>query len=284
LVSLAYMPPSGQAGHMLARLRAARPLVQCATNYVSMDLVANVLLALGAAPVMASAPEEADDFAARANAAVCNIGTLSADRVANLEATADAAQRHGKPWALDPVGVGASQFRDATAVRLLTRAPVAIRGNPSEIIALARAAGVGTEDGAPRGIDATHAPAAATKAAIALATRQRCVVIASGQVDEITDGRRIARLANGAPMMARVTAMGCALSATVAAFLSLGEDPLAACAAALATFGVAGEIAAADGDRAVGPGAFRARFIDAIFALTPEDLDRRARFLGANEG
>ena len=282
-MSLAYMPPSGQAGHMLARLRAARPLVQCATNFVSMDLVANVLLALGAAPVMASAPEEADDFAARANAAVCNIGTLSADRVASLEAMADAAQRRGKPWVLDPVGVGAARFRDETAVRLLTRAPAAIRGNPSEIIALARAAGVGTEGGAPRGIDSTQAPSAATNASAALAARQRCVVIASGPVDEVTDGRRIARIANGAPMMARVTAMGCALGATVAAFLGLDEDPLAACAVALAAFGVAGEIAAMDGDKSVGPGAFRARFVDAIFALTPEDLDRRARFLAANE-
>jgi len=80
-----------------------------------------------------------------------------------------------------------------------------------------------------------------------------------------------------------VTAMGCALGATVAAFLSLDEDPLAACAVALAAFGVAGEIAAMDGDKSVGPGAFRARFVDAIFALTPEDLDRRARFLAANE-
>jgi hydroxyethylthiazole kinase len=278
------MPPGGQAGQMLARLRAARPLVQCATNYVSMDLVANVLLALGAAPVMASAPEEAAEFAARANAAVCNIGTLSRERVASLEATAEGARLAGKPWVLDPVGVGAARFRDETAVGLLARTPAAIRGNASEIIALARATGVGAEGGAPRGIDSIHAPAAATKAAAALATRQRCVVIASGAVDEITDGRCVARVANGAPMMARVTAMGCALSATVAAFLSLDGDPIAACAAALATFGVAGELAATDGDKAVGPGAFRVRFVDAIFALTSDDLDRRARFLASGEG
>ena len=283
-MTVAFVPPAGQAGHMLARLRAARPLVQCATNHVSMDLVANVLLALGAAPVMASAPEEAAEFSARANAAVCNIGTLSRDRVASLEATAEAARLGGKPWVLDPVGVGAARVRDETALGLLRRSPTAIRGNPSEIIALARAAGVGTEGGAPRGIDTAHAPAAATNASAALASRHRCVAIASGPVDEITDGRRIARVANGAPMMARVTAMGCALSATVAAFLSLDDDPLAASAVALAMFGVAGEIAAMDGGAPVGPGAFRVRFIDAIHALTPEELDRRARFLAAGEG
>jgi hydroxyethylthiazole kinase len=259
------------ARELLASVRAKRPLIQCVTNFVSMDLVANALHALGASPAMASAPEEANEFAAIANAIVCNIGTLSRDRVECLEAVAGAARAHGKPWVLDPVGVGATRFRGETAQALLRHRPTVIRGNASEIMALARLFGivVGDENAKPRGVDAVHASEAAEPAALALARMFSCVIIVSGRVDLVTNGALVARVNNGAPVMTRVTAMGCALSGATGAFLAVTGNPFEASVAAVAVFGVAGELAAVSG---AGPGTFRVNFLDRLHDLSPDAL------------
>ncbi len=262
------------SGALLATLRDRRPIVQCVTNFVSMDLVANALHALGASPAMSSAPEEADEFAARAHGVVCNMGTLSRDRVESLQAVAAAAGRHRKPWVLDPVGVGATRFRGETAAGLLRLRPAAIRGNASEVMALARLSGVSAEAAEPRGVDAAHDPEAARNPAMALARAYACIVLTTGTVDLVTDGTRVVGIANGAPVMARVTAMGCALSGAVGAFLAITNDPFAACVAASAVFGVAGELAASPGG---GPGTFRVNFLDRLFDLTTQTLVGHAK-------
>ena len=267
----------GTTSDLLVALRDKRPLVQCVTNFVSMDLVANALHALGASPAMSSAPEEADDFAKLAGAMVCNIGTLSRDRVDSLQAVAAAASRHGKPWVLDPVGVGATAFRNDTALGLLGHKPVAIRGNASEIMALARLTGIDVNPAAPRGVDAAHDVKHARSAATILARDQTCVVIVTGRADLVTDGARSVSIANGSPMMGRVTAMGCALSGAVGAFLAVREDSFAACVAAAGVFAVAGELAARPGE---GPGTFRARFLDNLYLLTPGQIENSLRLEG----
>ena len=253
------------AGAGLARLRELRPLTQCVTNFVSMDLAANALHALGASPAMASAPEEAADFARIAQALVCNIGTPSIERAMSLEAAALAFHEAGKPWVLDPVAVGATPFRAEIAMRLLDHKPTAIRGNAAEIIALARLAGAG-DDFDP-----------ALPAAIGLARAAACIVAATGPVDLVTDGTRVVQIHNGSPLMTRVTAIGCALGAATAAFLACAEDPFEMCMAAVAAFGVAGELAEQSGPAPMGPGSFRVHFIDRLFDLTPETLERTAR-------
>lgn len=259
-----------EAGSLLSALQAARPLVQCVTNFVSMDLTANALLALGATPAMAAAPEEADEFAAHAGAIVCNIGTLSRDRIESLETAAAAARARGKPWVLDPVGVGATRFRAEAARALLNRKPALIRGNASEIMALSGIAGAGDLAGAQRGIDTADGSERAIGPAVALARALSCVVAATGPVDFVTDGQAVVRISAGSPMMARVTAMGCALSAAAGAFLAVARDPLPACVAAVGLFGLAGERAAID---AAGPASFRLDFIDRLYGLTPDDLE-----------
>ncbi len=135
---------AAEAARRLAALRAQRPLVQAITNYVSMDVAANALLAIGASPAMIHAPEEAEDFGAIANALVVNIGTLSTDWVVGMEAAAQVAAKNGRPWVLDPVGVGATRFRDETTRRLLALKPTIVRGNASEIMACARSSGCTT--------------------------------------------------------------------------------------------------------------------------------------------
>ncbi|WP_205856701.1 hydroxyethylthiazole kinase [Phytoactinopolyspora endophytica] len=239
-------------------MRQQGPLVQNITNYVAMDLSANVLLAAGASPAMVHAREEAAEFARIAGAVVVNIGTLSPSWVESMLDVARVAGERGLPWVLDPVAVGATSYRTKVAAELLTLAPTIVRGNASEILALAGAAGRG------KGVDTTDTSSDAVEAAADLARQTGGVVAVTGEVDIVTDGARSAHIAGGDPMMAKVTAMGCAASSVVAAFAAVVDDPLVATSAALAVFGLAGQRAAAD---APGPGTLRWRMLDELYAL-----------------
>ncbi|QFU00236.1 Hydroxyethylthiazole kinase [Halomonas sp. THAF5a] len=252
----------------LDRVRETRPLVHNITNHVAMNSMANVLLALGASPAMVHAREEAAEFTALAGALTINIGTLSPHWVDAMEAAALAAGETGRPWVLDPVAVGATRYRRETGERLLALSPDVIRGNASEIIALAGGAGGG------RGVDSTDPAEAALAAARRLAERTGGVVAVTGEVDLVTDGRRLARVRGGHPLMPRVTTLGCALTGVVAAFLAGADDHFAATTAALAGYAVAGELA---GETARGPGSFAVAFLDALYHLDHEALAERAR-------
>ena len=144
------MSHASDAWASLAAVRRGAPLVHSITNYVSMDITANALLALGASPAMVHAVEEVEDFVSIASALVVNIGTLSPAWVAAMERAADRARERGKPWVLDPVGAGATPYRTGVARGLARRGPTVIRGNASEILAL----GGGVEG--TRGVDSAH--------------------------------------------------------------------------------------------------------------------------------
>ncbi|MDF2232917.1 hydroxyethylthiazole kinase [Albimonas sp. CAU 1670] len=265
-------PSDLRPGARLAAMRAGAPLVHNITNYVAMNVMANVLLAAGASPAMVHAQEEAPGFAAIASALSVNIGTLSPAWAEAMEASAAAAVAAGKPWVLDPVAVFASPWRTEVCARLVALKPTAIRGNASEILALSGGTAAGS------GVDAGDEVASAEAGARALARSSGAVVAVTGPVDLVTDGERTLRVANGHPLMPKVTALGCSLTGVVAAFLASGDDPLADVAAALAYYGLAGEIAA---EGARGPGSFAVAFVDALHAITPGDLDARARIEAA---
>ena len=265
-----------RAGVLLDALRATRPLVQNITNFVSMDAAANALLALGASPAMVHSAMESGDFAKLADSLVINIGTLSQSFMEGGEAAATVAHMLGRPWVLDPVGVGASRFRNQAVLRLLRHRPSVIRGNPSEILSVAKVAGLHAEDAAPRGVDSAHTTDEALATAQHLARHCFCTVAATGPVDLITDGKRVVRLANGHVLMTRVTALGCALSAVVAAFCAVEADVFEATVSALAVYGVAGEMAAELASR---PGSYRVAFMDMLDAITPADVAARLKVL-----
>ena len=265
---------AAEAARLLDGVRASRPLVQVITNLVSMDIAANVLLAAGAAPAMVHAPQESPEFIRKVAALVINTGTLTQAGAEAMEVATIAARTHGVPWVLDPVGVGGTKFRDETILRLLRHRPAIIRGNSSEIIALARIAGLTQEAGGPRGMDNVHSADEAEASARKLARHCLCTVAATGAIDLITDGQRLVRLANGSPLMERVTALGCALSAYSGAFLGLGADPFSASCSALSAYAIAGDMAA---EGAKGPASFRTAFIDILFTLSGEDIVQRLR-------
>ncbi|HRU04460.1 MAG TPA: hydroxyethylthiazole kinase [Candidatus Brocadiia bacterium] len=263
------MPNAETLCRDLARIRAVAPLVHNITNFVVMNSTANALLALGASPVMAHAAEEVDEMTGIAKAVVINIGTLSAPWIEAMRMAVRSAAALGKPWVLDPVGAGASRVRTETSLALTRVAPPAvIRGNASEILAL-RGGEAGT-----KGVASIHASEAALGAAKALASAIGCVVSVSGEVDLITDGNALIRVANGHPLMPRVTGLGCAATAITGAFAAINPDPLEAAAHAMSIMGMAGEMAM---EKAAGPGTLQLHFLDALYAISEADIARRLR-------
>lgn len=255
-------------GSLLDDVRAAAPLVHNITNFVAMNPMANTLLALGASPAMVHAQDEVVEFCALAQALTINIGTADGAWASAMLAAATAMRAGGRPWVLDPVGVAATGFRQALCGRLLALAPTVVRGNASEILALAGAGG------RARGVDSGDPVTHAASAARQLAMRTGGVVVATGATDYVTDGTRGLYIDNGHPWMPKVTALGCSLTGVVAAFVAVHASALEATAAALAYYGLAGEIGAA---HAHGPGSFQVAFVDALHAISAPQLDACAR-------
>ena len=240
---------------ILDRIRLKRPRVHCLTNAVAQSFTANVLLAAGAVPSMTIAPKEIAGFVARADALLVNLGTFDAERRKAAVTAIAAARKAGIPWVLDPVFIDRSKPRAAFAKTLVAKKPTVVRLNLAEFRALA---------GTPSD----------TRALARYAKSKRSVIGLTGESDFVHDGERLATIANGHPLMARVTAMGCAGAALVAACLAVERDPWRATTAALIAFGVAGEIAAA---RARGPGSLATEIVDAIYALDRATLMQKAR-------
>ncbi|MGP3592507.1 hydroxyethylthiazole kinase [Vagococcus sp. WN89Y] len=252
-----------QTAHALQQFRHASPLVHCMTNDVVQTFTANVLLALGASPAMVIERDEAVQFSAIANALLINVGTLTHERAGAMRAAIESASRARKPWVLDPVAVGALTFRTEFCLQLLSLSPAAIRGNASEIMALAGMQGRG------RGVDSTDAASAALPGAQQLARQTGAVVAVTGEVDYVTDGTRTLMVTGGDVLMTRVVGTGCALSAVVAACCALPGDRLVNVAAGCAFMAKAGTHALT---RSHGPGSFEPALLDALYALNEEAL------------
>lgn len=240
---------------LLGALRTRPIRVHAITNAAAQVFTANLLLAAGAIPSLTYARDEVEAFTARADALLVNLGTLDAERRAGILTAIETAHASNKPFILDPVFVDRSPPRLAWARTLLVERPAILRCNGAEFEALS---------GSGVGEDALRASA----------REWGCVVALTGETDIVTDGQRVARIANGHPLMTRITAMGCAGTALVAAFAALEEDAFAAAAAALVCLGVAGEVAAA---KASGPGTFQPAFLDALYSLDADTLRAKAR-------
>lgn len=245
----------------VAAIRGQAPLVHNITNFVVMNNTANALLALGASPVMAHAEEEVADMVRLAGALVVNVGTLSPEWVLGMERAMCAARAEGVPIVYDPVGAGATPYRNEVNKRLLmAAAPTIIRGNGSEIMAVAAGFGLGAGV-RTKGVDSTAVSDAAVNAAGALSEYLKAVVVVSGQTDYIVNGNEVLENHHGTPMMARVTGMGCTASAVCGAFAAVNGEPADAALNAMTLMGLCGERAVAE---AKGPGSFQVAFLDAL--------------------
>lgn len=243
----------------LEKVRTASPLVHNITNFVVMNNTANALLAIGASPVMAHAPEEVEEMVGIASSLVINIGTLSREWIEAMKIAMQAAVQKGIPIIFDPVGSGATTYRTKTCRELLGLSlPTVIRGNASEIMSLVDTS-IQT-----KGVDSNMAVNMAEQVAIGLASHYDCIVVVSGQVDLITDGQQKIYVANGHAMMAKVTGLGCTATALIGAFAAINSDYFSAAAHAMAIMGISGEIAA---EQALGPASLQLNLIDTLYNI-----------------
>ena len=258
----------------IATVRQNKPLVHCITNLVVTNFTANVLLACGAAPVMAHAHEEVQDMAGIAQGLLLNIGTLDPYWVQSMKLAFAAAQKRGIPVVIDPVGAGATSYRNQALEELLQQGmPAVVRGNASEVMSMAHVAITS------RGVESSANVNDALGAAQALAARTQGTVCVSGEVDHILhiDGRH-ASLQNGHEWFTRITGVGCALTALIAAVCSVQPDHWRATITGMAWMGIAGEIAF-DKTQHAGIGSMAVALLDAVQQLREEDVAARLRIV-----
>jgi len=254
----------------LRLMRERKPLVHNITNYVVMNETANVILCLGALPIMSHAAEEVEEMVGIASALVLNIGTLSPEWIDAMVLAGRRANEKGIPVVLDPVGAGATRLRTESSKRLLGEVRVSIvRGNAGEVAALA---GIASE---VRGVESISAAERPEDTARRFASDYGCTAAVTGAVDVVCDGTKLARVSNGHPLLGKVVGTGCMATVMAASFTAVQPDPFTAAIGGLTAFGIAGEMAAsASGDR---PGTFHTELYNALYALTPEDIRSRGR-------
>jgi hydroxyethylthiazole kinase len=252
----------------LDRIKQRAPLIHNITNFVVMNSSANILLAIGASPVMAHCRAEVEEMTALAGALVLNIGTLQEDWLESMICAGKAANAKGIPVIVDPVGAGATRLRTEAVKQIMRACSVTVlRGNASEVLSLADVA-VRT-----KGVDSSLGMSAEiVQAAKEMALAEKCIIAISGEEDCITDGCSVFRVGNGQPLMTKVTGIGCGLTAVTAAFCAVaGADFARATAAAFAFYGLCGDLAIKTSDK---PGSFYVAFLDRLYTTGKEEIKK----------
>ena len=261
-----------KAGNLLTEIRTNVPLVWNISNFVSMDIAANLLLSIGASPAMAHAIEEANSFSnlckAINGALTINIGTFDMHWQNCALKVATEAKSKKIPWVLDPVGAGASEFRNRNAQELLSLKPTVLKGNGSEIISISGQKNSG------KGVDSTSTSNEALDAAIAIAKTNEIIVAVTGKVDYVTDGSIVYGIHGGNEMMTKITATGCALTCLVGAGLTSKQDHLLSTANILGIYSLASDKAC---KVVKGPGSLRTELIDVMYNLAPEEVEKNIK-------
>ena len=253
---------------ILLDVREHQPLIHCITNPISINQCANAILAVGGRPIMAEHPMEVAEITCTAKALMLNLGNITDARMESIRIGAKTATENGIPILLDAVGVACSQLRRAYIHELLSKVtPTVIKGNYSEIHALYqdsyRSSGVDAED-----LDIS----AVSNAAVALARERNTIILASGKVDIVTDGKQMIHIHNGTPQLSTITGTGCMLGALCATYLS-AIPQLDAAITAGAVLGLSGEMARTDR----GSGTFFVNLMDALSTLTAENISKNIK-------
>ena len=252
------------------------PLVHNITNYVTVNDVANILLACGGSPIMSDEPEDVEDITSVCGGLNINIGTLHQSSIEGMLLAGKKANELGHPVLLDPVGAGASRLRTDTALRIMKEIKLTvIRGNISEIKTLAYGSGT------TKGVDADVADAVTEETlndAIAFvknfARKTSCIIAVTGAIDLVSDGEICYVIRNGRPEMGKITGTGCQLSGMMTAYVTANQEkPLEAAASAVCIMGLAGEIGWSRMQEGDGNATYRNRIIDAVYQMTGEDLE-----------
>lgn len=268
-------------GKCLDNVRKNVPLVHNITNYVTVNDVANILLACGGSPIMSDEPEDVEDITSICGGLNINIGTLNKSSIEGMYRAGKKAAELGHVILLDPVGAGASKLRTDTAVGLMDAVKfTVIRGNISEIKTLALGSGT------TKGVDADVADAvteetlgSAVNFVRSLAEKTGSIIAVTGAIDLVANAEKCFVIRNGRPEMGRITGTGCQLSGMMTAFLVANPDnQLEAAAAAVCAMGLAGEIGWGNMQEGDGNSTYRNRIIDAVYNMDGSMLDRGAKY------
>ena len=260
-------------------VREKNPMAPSITNTVTQDFVANAQLAVGGSAAMLYLADECEAIAKIAPAFYINMGTAMPFYAETLPRTAQALQENKKPWVLDPVGIGLSELRTKILKQFKDFKPSIVRGNASEIIALAKLWGLVEAGGQVRGVDSTEKVSAAKTAAIKLAKFTGGTVAVSGEEDLVTDGDKTILCAGGSELFTKVTGSGCALGGVMAIYLTV-TSPFIAALTATTMFNLAGTKAAAEYDT---PASFKINFLDNLYKLTANEVSDNFRVVGSME-
>lgn len=257
---------------ILSDIRRTRPLVHHLTNAVTINDCANMTLAVGASPVMATHRDEVTEIVRASKALVLNIGMISDAVEEAMEIAGIEAHNSGIPIVLDPVGAGATMHRREVALSLIHKThPTVIRGNLSEMRALLG------DVAYARGVDSDEADDDALSTAMRTARAFGCIVAMTGAKDIVTDGTRYYLISNGHSMLTRVTGTGCMTTSLIGACLATASDALEAAVAGVTTMGIAGEMAHKTLFGSAGVGAFHVKLFDAVFALSSIEINEYAK-------
>lgn len=265
----------------MTNVRSKRPLVHNITNYVTVNDVANILLACGGSPIMSDEPEDVEDITSICGGLTINIGTLNKRSIEGMFRAGKRANELGHVLLLDPVGAGAGSLRTETAVKLMEELRFdVIRGNISEIKTLALGSGT------TKGVDADVADAvteenldSAVEFAKSFAKKADCIVAITGAIDLVSDGDMCYVIRNGRPEMGCITGTGCQLSGMMTAFVTANpENKLMAAAAAVCAMGLAGEIGYGRMQKGDGNASYCIRIIDAVYNMNGDMLEKGAKY------
>lgn len=257
-----------EIGEILVALRKKQPLVHHITNYVTVNDCANMTLAIGGSPVMADDIGEVEEMVSYASSLVLNMGTLNARTITSMLVTGKKAKELGIPVVFDPVGVGATTLRTATAKKIIEEVgPDVIRGNMSEIKILA---GLGVEI---KGVDSIADEGDGVEVARVLSHRLGCVIVITGKQDIIASGDQICRIDNGHPRLSQVTGTGCMATSLIGSFCAATANYFLGAIGGIITMGLAGELAEASLQNMDGIGTFRVRLFDKVGGMTPAMLE-----------
>lgn len=258
----------------IQKARETAPLTPAITNTVTVNFVANAQLAVGGSAAMVYLPDEGEMMASLGGAVYINMGTLFPIYAETLPRTAEALKENGTPWVLDPVGIGIGSLRSQLLRSFAPFPPTIVRGNASEVIALAKLWKLVSESEGTgvRGVDATDAVKDAKKAAVAMAKFIGGAVAVSGEEDFVTDGKHGVTLSGGSPLMTKITGAGCSLGGVVAVYAAVATPFIAVLTGSM-MYNAAGNVAAGS---AKAPASFQIAFLDALYQAKGEAVSQQS--------
>lgn len=265
-------------------IREKNALTHCITNSVTINDCANAVLAIGGSPFMAEDAEELEEVVTIADVLVINIGKLSKEQIESMHISSKTANKTNTPIILDPVGVGVTELRNKTTMDLINDYDIAaIRGNITEIKAIAKLAGVLDESNTAKGVDVNIDDIITEEnlkdngeLICELASKLNTTILASGPIDILSDGNLTVAIDNGDDMMPLITGSGCMLSSIVGSCIG-GSNPFDGSLVAILAMNIAGERARAKVDeKDEGTGSFRTYLIDYLYKTDSETLTEKA--------